>query len=84
MRILNDLKSRFRIRIRPKSFQSHNTANKKTLKINKSGAGIIAACLNAEDDSSPATVLLEPPVQKVCSATPQHMVHVFLKNHQIF
>jgi hypothetical protein len=54
------------------------------LKINQSGAGIIAAGLNAEDDSSPATVLLEPPVQKDCSAPPQCMVHVFLKNHQIF
>jgi hypothetical protein len=54
------------------------------LKINKSGAGIIAAGLNAEDDSSPATALLEPPVQKACSAPPQRMVHVFLKNHQIF
>jgi hypothetical protein len=54
------------------------------LKINKSGACIIAAGLNAEDDSSPATVLLEPAVQKGCSAPPQRMVHVFLKNHQIF
>jgi hypothetical protein len=54
------------------------------LKINKSGAGIIAAGLNAEDDSSPATVLLEPAVQKGCSTPPQRMVHVFLKNHQIF